>query len=88
MPPETGLIILLIFVTVILLLLSALFSSAETAYTSINIIKIRNLLNNLKRKKNSSLQLVYKLISRYNELLMTILVFNTIINVVLAIFSS
>jgi len=61
----------------ILLLFSAFFSGAETAFFSINYIT----LERIKNKKDKRLHLIYKLLKNPNELLITILIGNMIVNI-------
>lgn len=65
-----------IVVLIILVLLSAFFSSAETALTTVNKIRIRNLAD--EKVKNAAL--VAKLIENPSKLLSTILIGNNIVN--------
>lgn len=66
-----------IFSILCLLLLSAFFSATETAFTSLNRIKMKNMANDdLKNAK-----LVLKLEDRYDKLLSTILIGNNIANI-------
>lgn len=60
----------------ILILLSAFFSSAETALTTVNKIRIQN----LEELGNKNAKIVMKLISNPGKLLSTILVGNNIVN--------
>ena len=60
-----------------LLLLSAFFSATETAFTSLNRIKMKNMAND--DVKNA--KLVLKLEDRYDKLLSTILIGNNIANI-------
>jgi putative hemolysin len=78
------LIIKLIIFTAPLLLMSAFFSSAETAFTSLNFSKIKHLILKGNKKANK----VLKLLKNYNSILITILILNTIINIILTIFST
>ena len=61
----------------ILLLLSAFFSSTETAYTSFSVIRMKNLA---KTKKTARLAL--KLRESYDRFITTILIGNNIVNIV------
>lgn len=72
----TGLIIQLI-VLVILLALSAFFSSAETALTSVNLIKIRNLSDDGDKRADT----VLKVTSDRPKMLSAILIGNNIVNI-------
>jgi len=64
----------------ILILLSAFFSSAETALTTVNKIRLQN----LEESGNKSAKIVIKLISNPGKLLSTILVGNNIVNLTAA----
>ena len=66
--------LLLIF---ILLLLSAFFSSAETAFTTVNKIRLQNLADN----GNKRAKTVLKVLSNYSKMLSTILIGNNIVNI-------
>lgn len=66
-----------IFSIFCLLLLSAFFSATETAFTSLNRIKMKNMAND--DVKNA--KLVLKLEDRYDKLLSTILIGNNIANI-------
>lgn len=66
-----------IFSILCLLLLSAFFSATETAFTSLNRIKMKNMAND--DVKNA--KLVLKLEDRYDRLLSTILIGNNIANI-------
>lgn len=63
-------------ILVLLLLLSAFFSSAETAYTSFSVIRMKNLA---KTKKAAKLAL--KLRESYDRFISTILIGNNIVNI-------
>ena len=64
-------------VLILLLLLSAFFSSTETAYTSFSVIRMKNLA---KTKKTARLAL--KLRESYDKFISTILIGNNIVNIV------
>lgn len=66
-----------IFSILCLLLLSAFFSATETAFTSLNRIKMKNMAND--DVKNA--KLVLKLEDRYDKLLSTVLIGNNIANI-------
>ena len=66
-----------IFSILCLLLLSAFFSATETAFTSLNRIKMKNMASD--DVKNA--KLVLKLEDRYDKLLSTILIGNNIANI-------
>ena len=71
---------IMIFVLVILVLFSALFSSIETAFSSVNKIKLRNSANDGNREAEGCL----KLLSDYDRLLSTVLIGNNIVNIAAA----
>ena len=65
-----------ILILVGLLIMSAFFSLSETAFTSLNEIRIENMA-----KKHKSAKLVMKLNEHYDALLSTILIGNNIVNI-------
>ena len=65
-----------IIILVVFLILSAFFSLSETAFTSLNKIRIEN-----HAKKSKSAKLVLKISSNYDRLLSTILIGNNIVNI-------
>jgi putative hemolysin len=68
---------LYIAIIAVLLILSAFFSATETAFTSLNRIKIKNLSEN----GNERAAKVLRLSDRYDKLLSTILIGNNIVNI-------
>ncbi|NLA97586.1 Hemolysin, contains CBS domains [Sphaerochaeta associata] len=62
---------------IILLLLSAVFSATETAYTSLSFVQLKTLEN---RRKRSS-RVAYKLSQNRDALLTTVLVGNNVVNI-------
>lgn len=70
---STGLIIALI----VLIVLSAYFSATETAFSSLNRIRLKNLTDN----GNKRAKLAYKLVDNYDELISSVLVGNNIVNI-------
>jgi len=66
-----------IFIMVFLLLMSAYFSATETAFSSLNRIRLKNLANNGNKKAKSALLLS----ENYDVLLSTILIGNNIVNI-------
>jgi len=73
-PYQIGILVVLI----ILVLLSAFFSSAETAFTSVNRVRLHTLeANGVKWAKR-----VGKMIDNYDKLITTILIGNNIVNIV------
>ncbi len=65
---------------VILLIFSAFFSSTETAFTSFNKIRMKNLAQNGSKRAN----LVTKIESKYDRFLTSVLVGNNIVNITLS----
>jgi len=66
-----------ILVIIIFIIMSAYFSATETAFTSVNRIKIKNMAADGNQKAERVLQLS----SQYDKLLTTILVGNNIVNI-------
>lgn len=64
----------------VLLLLSAFFSAAETAYTSVNRIRLKNMENNGSKRATA----VLKQLDKYDKLLITVLIGNNIVNIAMA----
>ncbi len=69
-----------IIIMLICLVFSAFFSSAETAFTSLNHTKLKNLSS----EGNKRAALVLKMSDSYDKLLSTILVGNNIVNIALS----
>ncbi|MBO5212398.1 MAG: HlyC/CorC family transporter [Clostridia bacterium] len=69
-----------IIVMIILLALSAFFSSTETSYSTFNRIKVKNLAQN----GNKRAATVIKLDEKYDKLLNTVLIGNNIVNIALS----
>lgn len=67
----------LILVLIVLIILSAYFSATETAFSSLNRIRLKNLAS----EGNKRAKLAYELSENYDELLSTILVGNNIVNI-------
>lgn len=67
----------LLIVIAILVACSAFFSATETAYSSLNKIKIKNLANNGSNRAEK----VLNLLQNYDKLITTILVGNNIVNI-------
>ena len=72
MQSTTGIIII-----VVCLIMSAFFSSTETAYSSLNRIRIKSMAE----KGDKRAALVLKLADEYDKLLSTILIGNNIVNI-------
>ncbi len=79
-PSQVGLLIALI----ILIVLSAFFSASETAYTTVNKVRLRTLAQDGNKKAEKAL----KMADNYDRLLSTILVGNNIVNIVVASLST
>lgn len=73
----TGTEITMLVIIILLLLLSAFFSSAETALTTVNAIKIRQLVE----EGNKKAVLVEKIIDNKSKMLSAILIGNNIVNI-------
>ena len=72
-----------IILIVILLLLSSFFSSTETAYTSVNKVRLKNISKDYRDIRHKSAKLALKLEDEYDKLLTTILVGNNLVNITL-----
>ena len=70
----------MIFILIALVALSAFFSASETAYTSLNRVRVKNLANAGNRRAEK----VLKLADHYDKLLSGILVGNNIVNILSA----
>ena len=70
-------IIAFIVVLFVMLIMSAFFSAAETAFSSLNRIRIKNLAKNGEKRAI----VVMKLSEKYDHLLSTILIGNNIVNI-------
>lgn len=66
----------LIVAIVVLIILSGFFSGTETAYTSLNVIKVKSLA-----QKEPKYEKVLSLYDKYDKLISTILVGNNIVNI-------
>ena len=69
-----------IIIIVICLILSAYFSASETAFSTFNKIKIKNLAD----KGNRKAKLVLNISENYDTMLSTILIGNNIVNILSA----
>lgn len=67
----------LLLVLIVLVCLSAFFSATETAFSSLNRVRLKNMAAGGDRRA----QLAYSLSERYDELLSTILVGNNLVNI-------
>ncbi len=70
----------ILIVMIVLLALSAFFSATETAFTSFNRIRMKNMAQN----GNKRAKLVLKLDENYDKLINTILIGNNIVNIALS----
>lgn len=66
----------LLVAIIVLIMCSAFFSATETAYTSLNVIKVKSL-----SMKDEKFKKVLKLYESYDKLLTTILIGNNIVNI-------
>lgn len=66
-----------IIILVVLILLSAYFSATETAFSSLNRIKLKNMVQDGNKKAKKTLDLC----DRYDNLLSTILIGNNVVNI-------
>ncbi len=81
--PSQPVIIGIIIALVVLLILSAYFSLTETAFTSLNKLRIENLA-----KKSRSARMVLKLSQHYERVLSTILIGNNIVNIAASVLAT
>ena len=73
-----------IVIIVLCLILSALFSATETAFSTLNRLRIKALAD----KGNKKAKLILKLLDDYNSLITTILIGNNIVNILSASLST
>lgn len=69
---------LYIVAIVVLILLSAFFSATETAFSSLNKIRLRNMAEN----KDKRSRMIVRLSDKYDNLISTILIGNNLVNIV------
>lgn len=69
-----------LLIIVICIILSAYFSATETAFSSLNKIRLKTLAD----KGNPKAKLAYRLAETYDKLLSTILIGNNIVNIAVA----
>lgn len=72
-----GNILIKVIEIIVLVMFSGYFSATETAFTSLNKIKMKNMAN----EGNKKAELVLELESKYDKLLTTILIGNNIVNI-------
>ncbi|MDQ7982821.1 MAG: hemolysin family protein [Spiroplasma sp.] len=79
-----------IYIIIILLLTvcSGFSSASETAITSLNFVRIKSLAKVKNNKKKKRARMVFKLVKNYNSTLTTILIFNTVVNLVIGTLST
>ena len=70
----------ILIVMIVLLALSAFFSATETAFSTFNRIRMKNMAQN----GNKRAKLVLKLDEKYDKLINTILIGNNIVNIALS----
>lgn len=80
MDPDPNTNIIFPVVMLVLLFMSAFFSSTETAFTSFNKIRMKNLAQG----GNKKAQLVTKIESKYEKFLTSVLIGNNIVNIALS----
>ena len=66
-----------LIIIIICVVMSAYFSATETAFSSLNRIRIKNMAE----KKNKKAKLVLDLSEKYDSMLSTILIGNNIVNI-------
>ena len=69
-----------ILILVLLIIMSAYFSATETAYSSLNKIKLKSIAN----KRNKKAKLALELSEKYDSVISTILIGNNIVNIATA----
>ncbi|MEA4115586.1 CNNM domain-containing protein [Mycoplasma sp. 744] len=77
-PFSNTFLIVTIILLIILIIASSMFSAAETAYTSLNLGKVETLISN---KNNFTNKLIKKQYLAFNQVLVTILICNNIVNI-------
>lgn len=75
-------------IIILLIMLSGFYSSAETSLTSLNVIRIKSIAKLRSGKKKTRARIVFNLVKHYNLTLTTILVGNTIVNLVIGTLST
>lgn len=83
-PTKWYIYLIWIFVLIILLTFSAIFSSAETAYTSVGVAKIETMVEN----KARGAKLIKKQHQFFNRTLGTILIANNLVNILASVLFS
>jgi len=69
---------------IILVICSAFFSSTETAYTSANRIRLKNIESDGKKRERKKARTVLKQLEKYDRFLSTILIGNNIVNITMS----
>ena len=81
-PEQTGYYITIAAVLIVLFFLSVFFALCETSFSSASRIKLKNMADKGKPKRRSKrAQLVLKLLDQYDKLLSSVLIGNTLVNV-------
>ncbi len=74
----------MIIILILLIIMSGFFSATETAFSSLNKIRLKNLANN----GNKRSQITLDLVENYDKVLSTILIVNNIVNIISASLST
>lgn len=74
----------MIIILILLIIMSGFFSATETAFSSLNKIRLKNLANN----GNKRSQITLDLVENYDKVLSTILIGNNIVNIISASLST
>ena len=74
----------LLIAIIILMILSALFSATETAFNSMNTIKLKNIASGDDKKRAKKAKRTLEISEKYESLLSTILVGNNLVNILMA----
>lgn len=83
--PDPASIFYLVLVMVILVLLSALLSSSETAYSTLNKVRLKNIAADSGKKQA---RLTVRLSENYDSLISTVLIANNIVNITLTVIAT
>lgn len=75
-------------VIILLIIVSGFFSSAETALTSLNVVRIKSIAKLRNSKKKTKARIVFNLVKNYNLTLTTILIGNTLVNLAIGTLST
>lgn len=75
-------------IIILLIVISGFYSSAETALTSLNVVRIKSIAKLRNSKKKTKARIVFNLVKNYNLTLTTILIGNTIVNLAIGTLST